>query len=76
MVDAAQIVLRRVRANRAHSQVRAKVDHEQHQAALEREKHIQNATREVVVRPGPYLDLACAAAEFFADTSCFEVLEF
>ena len=90
VVDAAQIVLRRVRANRARSQARAEVDHEQRQAALEREQRIQNAIREVVVRPGPDLDLACAAAqferedrvgscvaaEFFADTSCFEEMSF
>ena len=90
VVDAAQIVLRRVRANRARSQARAEVDHEQRQAALEREQRIQNAIREVVVRPGPDLDLAraaaqferedrvgsCVAAEFFADTSCFEEMSF
>ena len=52
----------------------------------ERRQHIQNAIREVVVRPGPDLDLpraaaqferedrvgSCVAAEFFADTSCFK----
>ena len=49
-----------------------------------------NAIREVVVRPGPDLDLdrataqferkdrvgSCVAAEFFADTSCFEDISF
>ena len=56
----------------------------------ERENRVQNAIREVVVRPGPDLDLdrataqferedcvgSCAAAEFFADTSCFEDISF
>ena len=90
VVDVAQIVLRRMWANRARSQAQAEVDHEQRQAALECEQRIQNAIREVVVRPGPHLDLACAAtqferedrvgscvaAEFFADTSCFEEMSF
>ena len=90
VVDAAQIVLRHLRANRARSQARAEVDHEQRQAALEREQRIQNATQEVVVRPGPDLHLAraaaqferedrvgsCVAAEFFADTPCFEEMSF
>ena len=90
VVDTAQIVLRRVRANHARSQAQAEVDHEQRQAALEREQRIQNAIREVVVRPGPNLDLArvaaqferedrvgsCVAAEFFADTSGFEDMSF
>ena len=81
VVNAAQIILRRVRANRARSQVRTEADCEQ---------RIQNALREVLVRPGPDLDLAraaaqferedrvgsCKAAEFFADTSCFEDMSF
>ena len=58
VVDAAQIVLRHVRANRAHSRAQAEADLEQHQAALEREQRIQNAIRDVVVRPGPDLDEA------------------
>ena len=90
VVDAAQIVLRRVRANRARSQARAEAERQQCQAAMEREQRIQNAIREVVVRPGPDLNLAraaaqferedrvgfCVAAEFFADTSCFEDMIF
>ena len=90
VVNAAQIILRRVRANRARSQVRTEADCEQRQAAWKREQPIQNALREVVVRPGPDLDLAraaaqferedrvgsCKAAEFFADTSCFEDMSF
>ena len=90
VVDAAKIVLWHVPVNRAHSQAREEVDREQHQAALEREQHIQNAIREVVVRPGQDLGLAraatqferedrvgsCVAAEFFADTSCFEDMSF
>ena len=60
------------------------------QAAWECEQRIQNALQEVVVRPGPDLDLAraaaqferedgvgsCAAAEYFADTSCLENMSF
>ena len=79
-----------MQANRASSQARTEVDHEQRQAALECEQRIKNALREVVVRPGPDLDLAraaaqferedhvgsCVAAEFFADTSCFEDMSF
>ena len=70
-----------MRANRACSHARAEAD---------REQRIPNAIQEVVVRPGPDLDLArtaaqfkredrvgsCAAAEFFADTSCFEDMSF
>lgn len=65
-------------------------DREQRQAAWKHDQRIQNAIREVVVRPGPDLDLAravtqfehedrvgsCVAAEFFADTSCFEEMSF
>ena len=50
----------------------------------------KNAIRAVLVRPGPDLDLAraaaqferedrggyCAAREFFTDTSCFEDMSF
>ena len=64
VVDAAQIVLWRVRANRARSQARAEADREQRQAAWEREQRIQSAIREVVVRPGSDLDLARASAQF------------
>ena len=60
----AQIVLRRVWANHARSQVRAKADCEQRQAAWEHEQSIQNVIWEVVVRPGPDLDLAHAATQF------------
>ena len=84
------MVLRRVRPNRAHSQVQADADREQRQVAWEREQRIQNAIREVMLLPGPHLDLArvaaqferedrvgsCAAPEFFADTSCFEDMPF
>ena len=90
VVDAAQIVLWCMQVNRARSQAGAEADQEQRQKALEREQRIQNAIREVVVRPGTDLDLAhvtaqferedhvgsCAAAEFFPDTSCLEDMSF
>ena len=79
-----------MRANRARSQARAEANREQRQAAWEHEQHMQNAIREVVVRPGPDLDLAraamqseredrvgsCAATDFFGDTSCLEDMSF
>ena len=90
VVDAGQIVSQRVRPNRASSQAQAEEVREQRQAALECEQRIQNAIRDVVVCPGPDLDLAraavqferedrvgsCVAADFFADTSCFEDMSF